>query len=124
MFTRKVYRNWIAAICTILLIPIYVEAATAVATSAPAATPQQTQQDLVVTTDRPDARYNLGDTVIFTARLVNLPDQELRYTIQENHHKKVEKGRLTFKDGVATVTATFQTPGFLFLRINPPNEMV
>ncbi|NLX15222.1 MAG: acetylxylan esterase [Phycisphaerales bacterium] len=124
MLTREVYRNWIAAICTILLIPIYVEAATAVATSAPTAPPQQTQQDLVVTTDRPDARYNLGDTVIFTARLVNLPDQELRYTIQENHHKEVEKGRLAFKDGVATVTATFQTPGFLFLRINPPHELV
>lgn len=80
-------------------------------------------QNLLVHTDREDAHYNLGDTVTFTAELTDLPDQELSYTILENHLTPVDKGTLSFANGTATVQATFKNPGFLFLSIKLPEKL-
>ncbi|MBN2449601.1 MAG: acetylxylan esterase [Lentisphaeria bacterium] len=80
--------------------------------------------ELVLNADRPEARYRVGETVVFSADLNvdGRPAQDLAlpYTLLLDDVATVDKGDLTFADGKAQVTGTFTKPSFLLLAVTLP----
>ncbi|RRJ97483.1 acetylxylan esterase [Opitutaceae bacterium TAV4] len=70
---------------------------------------------LKVTADRADALYAQGDTVTFTIRLANAPDDaEVKWTTSKDGMPPRNTGTAKLVNGEATVKAALNEPGFIF----------
>jgi cephalosporin-C deacetylase-like acetyl esterase len=72
---------------------------------------------LSVETDRPAAIYKQGETVTYKIELLHqqkpAADQTIDYIVSKDGVAPLQKGTVTLKNGVATVTGTLNEPGFL-----------
>lgn len=77
---------------------------------------------LSVETDRPAAIYKQGETVTYKITLLHeqkpAADQTIDYIVSKDGVAPFQKGTVTLKDGVATVTGTLNEPGFLRCQVN------
>ena len=82
------------------------------------AQPARQLVQVIVTPDKADWTYAVGDRAEFTVQVlrnnVPLDGVEVSYTIQPELMKAIEEGKLTLKKGTASVKAPkFKDPGFL-----------
>lgn len=72
---------------------------------------------LSVEADRPEAVYRQGDTVTYKIGLLHqqkpAADQSIDYIVSKDGVAPFQKGSVSLKDGVATVTGSLNEPGFL-----------
>ena len=91
----------------------------------PTPSPSPSKYHLDLTTDRANARYHVGETVVFNAELKvdDMANQEVKlpYAIRENQSVIVAKGELTFTHGKASLPAEFKKPSFLTLIVTLPD---
>jgi cephalosporin-C deacetylase len=75
-------------------------------------------------TDRADAKYSVGDTVVFTIECLaegqRVPEATLAYSLRENDFKELAKGLIAISNGRGMIEHTWTTPGFLLLTITQP----
>ncbi|MEZ0298731.1 MAG: acetylxylan esterase [Candidatus Methylacidiphilales bacterium] len=71
---------------------------------------------IVITTDRSDAMYKVGDQVTFTVQL-NGEHDSVGWQISKDSVAPIEKGTLTITDSKGTLTGTLHEPGFLQCRV-------
>ncbi len=90
----------------------------------PQTAPPPPKHELVLAADRPEARYQVGEKVVFSAELKidgqPAQDVKLPYTLLLDDLAPVSKGELTFAAGKASVTGEFTKPSFLLLMITLP----
>ena len=76
-------------------------------------------------TDRPDARYAVGDTVVFTidcrAAGQPVPEATLSYSLRENGLSEVASGSVAIADGRGRIEHAWTAPGFLLLTVMQPD---
>ncbi|MDD4870297.1 MAG: acetylxylan esterase [Kiritimatiellae bacterium] len=81
------------------------------------AAPVKPNYAFTMAVDRVDARYNVGEKVIFNAELKvdgqPAQDVKLPYVIREDDYTTVTNGEMVFTAGKASITATFRKPSFL-----------
>ena len=74
-------------------------------------------QTLTVITDRTDAIYKQGETVIFTIKLTPPADAIIPWSITKDGVDPTTNGKATLTNGSATITGKLDEPGFLICRI-------
>jgi len=79
---------------------------------------------LEIAAERPDARYQVGEKVVFNAKLTvdGQPGQDIRlpYQVKQDDWKVVAAGELIFTNGTASLTAEFKQPSFLLVVVDYP----
>ena len=77
-----------------------------------------------VTPDRPNARYSMGEKVVFNVDCKTgvepIAEATLAYTLRENDSKEVARGTLKITNGSGRLEHTWTTPGFLLLKVTHP----
>jgi len=87
------------------------------------AQPARQLVQVVVTPDKSDWTYDTGDRAEFTIQVlrnnVPLDGIDVKYNIQPEQIKAIEEGKLTLKNGTASVKAPkFKDPGFLRFNVS------
>ncbi len=77
---------------------------------------------LSVDTDHPDALYHQGETVTFKIQLQHqqkpAASEEIDWTLSMDGVAPITTGKVTLKDGAATLTGTLKQPGFLQCKVS------
>jgi len=109
-------RRWTTALAAFVVVCLRVAGGFAQA-------PTMVTEQLSVAADRPEGLYRRGETVTFTitasrdGKLVD--DAEVKYQLtNDGFLPPHDEGKLTFKNGKATVTGKLDVPGFLLCRVN------
>jgi len=76
---------------------------------------------VLVTTERPDAIYRVGEQISFVATVERagetVTEGELRFTIAEDGMEPVTKGRIPLSSGSVQMPAKLGKPGFIQCRV-------
>lgn len=78
---------------------------------------------ITITPDRSDGCYAVGEPVTWAIK-GGAADAALPYTVQAEGQAEVAKGKLSFVDGVAAVTARLDRPGTLLLTVRVDSKKI
>jgi cephalosporin-C deacetylase len=115
-FAPVISRRQQAVVCSIVLAVL---ATACVAQAAP-----KSAYAVQARSDRADAKYAVGDTVVFTVECLAdgqpVTEATLAYALRENDFKELAKGSVAITNGRGAIEHTWTTPGFLLLAITQP----
>lgn len=119
--TRRRFLPLLAALGTSSL--LHAQAPQAAPTATPTTPPPP---KLVVTPDRADAVYRIGDVVTFEIKAKEgsglAPDAEIAWTISKDSVAPTQTGKAKLENGVAKVTGKLDEAGFLQCRASVPGD--